>query len=85
MWWSVGKERRWSATQGAKRIAASVTERGKSDTTDLGAGKKKIPFWLCQILEGTLGYICPVDHQKCRTEAQEKTQGQRRIIWQTNS
>lgn len=34
-------------------MAASMTERGKSDTTDLGAGKKKILFWLADFRGNT--------------------------------
>lgn len=43
----MGKERKWTAAWVARRMAAPVTERGELVTTDLGAGRKKIQFWLC--------------------------------------
>ena len=64
---------RGSGLQLGSQENGSSSDRGESVTADLGAGKKKIHFWSCQILEGTLGCICPADHQKCRTEARENS------------
>lgn len=38
-------------------------------------GKEDSVLVVLNFFGGTFGYICPVDHQKCRAEAQEKSQG----------